>query len=351
MDRALPLQHSYCTFCGAPLVDRACSASCPESQSSVNRLAFSHTPTDVPTGSDQTTGHQGSGAMTPARPSVDPPSPGPATLEQSTRVGNVARWAYTGVALAVLAVAVVAGLGFMNLSRRLGDLQSEINTLSTGQESARNQLKELSNAQNQLSDRLSATRNELARHPAATKIAKQAQPSVLTIFAGDYLGSGFVVSSAGGTSQLLTNYHVVEPVYASGGRSVTVRRGDTSYDGDIIDVSQADDLAVITVHEQLPALHLESKHAAIGSPVLVLGSPNGLAGTVTSGIVSSYRDLDNANFLQFSAPISPGNSGGPVLDETGGVLGVTVMKDIRDQTEGIGYAIPTDRVCVSLSVC
>jgi S1-C subfamily serine protease len=182
-------------------------------------------------------------------------------------------------------------------------------------------------------------------------VAKQAQPAVFTVLAGDWLGSGFVVASGASDSKLLTNYHVVEEVYAAGGRQVKLRRGDTTYDGTIIDVSQANDLAVIAVNQVLPALELAPQRAAIGDPLLVLGSPNGLAGTLTSGIVSSYRTLEHTSYLQLSAPISPGNSGGPVLNETGQVLGVTVMKDVRDGSEGIGYAIPTDRVCESLDVC
>lgn len=262
------------------------------------------------------------------------------------------RAVFTNVALVcALAVTVTAGLAYRHLNQRIGTLDATIAQTSRAQTNAREELRGLKTTQNQLADQFATTQNKLNEHPAASKIAKQAQPSVFTVLAGDWLGSGFVVISGAGTSKLLTNYHVVEEVYAAGGRQVKVRRGETTYDGNIVDVSQADDLAVIEVDQVLPALELATKRAAIGDPLLVLGSPNGLAGTLTSGIVSAYRTLERVGYLQFSAPISPGSSGGPVLNETGQVLGVTVMKDVGDGSEGIGYAIPTDRVCESLDVC
>jgi S1-C subfamily serine protease len=254
-------------------------------------------------------------------------------------------------ALCALAIVVTAYLAYGRLNNRLDALQVTAAGNKRVQADERRELRDLKVGQNQLADQVATTQNKLNEHPAASKVAKQAQPSVFTVLAGDWLGSGFVVSSGAGSSKLLTNYHVVEEVYANGGRQVKLRRGDTTYDGNIVDVSQADDLAVIEVNQVLPALELAPSRAAIGDPLLVLGSPNGLAGTLTSGIVSSYRTLEHVSYLQLSAPISPGNSGGPVLNETGQVLGVTVMKDVRDGSEGIGYAIPTDRVCESLDVC
>jgi putative serine protease PepD len=262
---------------------------------------------------------------------------------------------------AVLVVLLAAGAvtGYQYLNSRIGNLERQLIASGAAQEEALDeardatdrQLHELRHQVDQQGDEVAATKNKLAAQPAAAKVAKQAAPSVFTVYAGNSLGSAFVVRSSGGHADLLTNYHVVSDEYAAGNRSVEVRRDSTSHAGQIIDVSEANDLAVIRVDAFLPTLELLTRRADVGDPVLVLGSPNGLAGTVTSGIVSSYRDIEATDYLQFSAPISPGNSGGPVLDGRGKVLGVAVMKDVRDDTEGISYAIPTHRICEALDVC
>lgn len=185
--------------------------------------------------------------------------------------------------------------------------------------------------------------------PAA--VAKQVEPSVFTIEAGDSLGSGFVMRSGTGTSSLVTNFHVVGDVWANGRRQVKVHQDDRTFDGTIVKADAADDLAVIDVAASFPALARATGDPAVGDAVLVVGSPLGLGGTVSSGIVSALRDEDGQSYVQFSAPISPGNSGGPVVDHTGRVIGVSVMKAVADGAEGLSFAIPVATVCTGLGVC
>jgi putative serine protease PepD len=260
------------------------------------------------------------------------------------------------VAGSLVAVFLVGGAAATVSSHRLLDsrvagLEAAADESAQAQAAASKRITDLRHRLDDQKGELGEARSQLDAHPAAAEVAKVAQKSVFTIYSGDSLGSSFVVTSGGGHADLVTNYHVVSTEYLAENRSVDVRRGNTTYSGQIVDVSEADDLAVIRVNQELPALDMVTKSARVGDPVLVLGSPNGLAGTVTSGIVSAYRELEATEYLQFSAPISPGNSGGPVLDETGQVLGVAVMKDVRIATDGISYAVPTRRVCDALDVC
>lgn len=188
---------------------------------------------------------------------------------------------------------------------------------------------------------MSALQTQVSAQPDNAATAKTASRSVFTVVTGQDSGSGFVVSDDQGHADLVTNFHVVADTYDNGGRTVRVVRGDLTYTGHIARVSQLHDLALITIPASEPTLPISRQRPAIGAPLLVLGSPLGLGGTVTSGIVSAYRTQDGLSYMQFSAPISPGNSGGPVLDEHGAVVGVAVAKMVGDGAEGLGFAIPT----------
>jgi putative serine protease PepD len=191
----------------------------------------------------------------------------------------------------------------------------------------------------------------LADAPDESAVARAAGRSVVTVVTSAGSGSGFAVGGRAGHTQLVTNYHVVAADYVAGRRTVTVNRGPSRWTGRVVEVSPGNDLAVIELRHHLPRLAVAGSRPAVGAAVLVLGSPLGLGGTVTSGIVSAYRDDFDLDFLQFSAPISPGNSGGPVLDERGRVVGVAVAKMVTTGAEGIGFAIPASRLCIALSVC
>jgi putative serine protease PepD len=149
----------------------------------------------------------------------------------------------------------------------------------------------------------------------------------------------------------VTNYHVVAEAWTDGDSRVAVRLGDRMLPGTIDRVDANDDLAVVHVAEQLPALTVVADRPPVGSTVMAIGSPLGLDGTVTVGIVSAFRSLDGSEYLQFSAPVSPGNSGGPVIDEHGRVVGVTVAKVVYAGAEGLSLAIPVGVACSNLETC
>ena len=202
-------------------------------------------------------------------------------------------------------------------------------------------------ATNGLAERLGALETKVGDQPDLPKVAGAVQPSVFTIRSPKGVGSGFVLRSGGGRSTLVTNYHVVEDAWLAPNRVVSVTNGGGRLTGTITRVIEDQDLALVEVAAEVPALSRATTPPKVGDPVLAIGSPLGLGGSASSGIVSAVR----TGALQFSAPVSPGNSGGPVVDRRGQVLGVATSKLVIDGAEGLSFAIPIDSVCLALQVC
>lgn len=181
--------------------------------------------------------------------------------------------------------------------------------------------------------------------------AAAVERSVLTIEAGDSLGSAWVARSDAAGSDLITNYHVVADAWNSGVATVEVRQGDRAIAGSVVRIDTNDDLAVVHVSQRLPALMSASSRPAIGTTVMAVGSPLGLSGTISVGLVSGYRSLEGSDYLQFSAPISPGNSGGPVVDREGHVVAVASAKFVGGGAEALSLGIPVQVVCQNLVAC
>lgn len=175
-------------------------------------------------------------------------------------------------------------------------------------------------------------------------VAMRSLPSVFTLQAGSSTGSGFVVRSAAGSSLLLTNAHVVRGAER---RAVEVRKGDALYPGRVIASDPQLDIAVVEVRAALRALPIHLGPVLPGDPVVVIGSPLGLEGSVTTGVVSRVEP----DVLQISAPVNPGNSGGPVLNAEGRVVGVASAKLVGVAIEGIGIAVRMGAVCERFRVC
>lgn len=179
----------------------------------------------------------------------------------------------------------------------------------------------------------------LAATPA--EVAKLAFPSTVLIVIEDAqgqplsLGSGFILK----TGVVVTNVHVIE-----GGARGYVKQTDSKTKHDIIGILRADsrhDLAVLSVPSlSAPPLKLAaSGPLAVGDTVFAVGNPQGLEGTFSQGIVSSLRQIGSENILQITAPISPGSSGGPVLNDRGEVVGVAVATFKEGQN--LNFAIPS----------
>ncbi|MEM9058485.1 MAG: trypsin-like peptidase domain-containing protein, partial [Pseudomonadota bacterium] len=157
-------------------------------------------------------------------------------------------------------------------------------------------------------------------------------------------GSGFIVDDDG---YIVTNHHVIE-----GAERVTVRLNDArEFSAEVIGTDDKTDLALLKIDaDDLVATELgDSDASRVGDWVVAIGNPFGLGGTATVGIVSARgRDLRSGpydDYLQIDAPINRGNSGGPVFNTEGEVVGVnTAIFSPNGGSVGIGFAIPVNLV-------
>jgi S1-C subfamily serine protease len=155
-------------------------------------------------------------------------------------------------------------------------------------------------------------------------------------------GSGFVIDKEG---HILTNYHVIADA-----RQVEVTlHNRKKYKATIVGVDKSHDLAIVQIKasDLQPMTLGDSTNLQVGQKVYAIGNPFGLAGTLTQGIVSSIRQVQEPDGLvideaiQTDAAINPGNSGGPLLNWHGEVIGInTIIASSVGQSAGIGFAIP-----------
>jgi putative serine protease PepD len=192
-------------------------------------------------------------------------------------------------------------------------------------------------------------------------IAQRVLPSVVSIntrsINGGGSGSGFVIDSAG---YILTNNHVISDAVLSNGKIQVSLNDGSTFTGKVIGRDASFDLAVLKIDAiGLKALQFgDSDTIAVGDAVIAIGSPLGLSGTVTTGIISakdravttgdSSTESSFINALQTDAAINPGNSGGPLVDATGAVIGVnsaiaSLGTSLQAGSIGLGFAIPINQ--------
>ena len=178
----------------------------------------------------------------------------------------------------------------------------------------------------------------------AADVARNVLPSVVLLSTADRngqplsIGSGFFVRK----NQIITNLHVV----AAAQRATAKLKGtdrEFAVDGSVA-TDDAHDLAVIQVTGiEGPSLLISSdSNIQIGDQIYVAGNPEGLEGTFSQGIISAIRELPAGRILQITAPISPGSSGGPVLNQQGQVIGVA-FATLRDG-QNLNFALPSSHV-------
>src|SRR6202789_574107 len=156
------------------------------------------------------------------------------------------------------------------------------------------------------------------------------------------LGSGFIIDPAG---YIVTNNHVIQDA----DEITVILQDDTNLTATVVGKDKKTDLALlkVTTKKTLPSVGVgDSDKARVGDWIIAIGDPYGLGGTVTAGIISARaRDINSGpydEYLQTDAPINRGNSGGPMFDMDGNVVGVnTAIFSPSGGSIGIGFAIPS----------
>jgi S1-C subfamily serine protease len=174
----------------------------------------------------------------------------------------------------------------------------------------------------------------VALNPA--QIAALATPSIVSIRGQRSMGTGFIVRKNG---WIATNFHVVRGQTAL---VVTIpERGELPV-REVIAVDAEHDIAIVRVDaNDLPVLRLgNSRRVRAGDPVVAIGHPLGLEDTISNGLVSAVRKIDDSlTIFQISAPIAPGSSGGPLIDDQGRVIGISTATVARGQNINFGMPV------------
>jgi 2-alkenal reductase len=267
------------------------------------------------------------------------------------------------VLLAIIALslflAVILGYsaGYMSASRRISDLESQIQEFKN----------EISKLKSSITSLNAITQNvtlfTLEKNVSLTDLYERVKNSVVVVrglilryifgrpyTAGQVQGSGFVYNFTG-QMVIITNYHVV-----SGAVNITVTFANgNGYAAYVLGSDPYADLAVLSAEapedEYHPLEIVSSSNLKVGDLVIAIGSPFGLTGSMSVGVVSALgRTITEettggypiANVIQTTAPLNPGNSGGPLLNHNGQVVGITTA--IVSGSQGISFAIPSNTI-------
>lgn len=259
-------------------------------------------------------------------------------MEEVDRTSFSNRWVYALVAILILLIinlSVFAG-AFLNLHDQLYTMDKNLSEQSNKIQDLQNQL--------EIFDVI----NQTGVTPWPT-IYNQLKDSVVLIQTDLGLGSGFIYDLDG---HIITNYHVIKDAENI---QVTFLDGNIT-SANIVGTDIYSDLAVLKIDSKVTTLHPvvlgSSSELTVGEPVAAMGNPYGLSDTLTVGIISSLgRTLDATggyaviDIIQIDAAVNPGNSGGPLVNLKGQVVGVnTAMQSETGAFTGIGFAVPSDTV-------
>ena len=181
-----------------------------------------------------------------------------------------------------------------------------------------------------------------AKRYTVPELVKAMAPAVVFIGNADAkgdvksIGSGFVTDPSG---VVVTNFHVIR-----GARSLLVKMKDGEiYDRvEVIDYDERRDIAVLKIRafKTLPSLALADRDIETGEEAVAIGNPQGLEHTVSTGVVSAFRQAEGYRLMQISVPISPGSSGGPLFSMDGKVIGITSAGVVAEGAQNLNFAVP-----------
>lgn len=254
--------------------------------------------------------------------------------DETVRAGWV-RSPFVSLAVAVLAIAVALAAFVRQQSAIDAAKVAEVHAKRVERE-----LKFVHQDRDKLAGRIRSTERQLRVAP----LAARARRSVFTVTAGSRIGTAFAAWRAEDGTYFITAAHVV----AGWGDEVALTRKDGDWSGEIVRRDTKNDLALIRAEgrpDGAPPLWQKPARARprTGEQLLLVGSPYGLGGTVTTGIVSRVT----RRMIQTDAAANPGNSGGPAIDRSGHVVGVL----LAGGGENINFAIRIERACKVLRRC
>jgi S1-C subfamily serine protease len=250
------------------------------------------------------------------------------------------------VPMVVAGLAVLAALGVSLFAvASVREQSMRVDLLKTDVRELEGRLEEFRLSDQELAGRLKTSEGKLReKDQGIAPLAARVLKSVFTVKTDDGLGAGFAGWTANDQLYVVTAAHVVSEV----GQQVLLERNTGSWRAEVVGRDQARDLAVLRVDgKPVGAKPLWQKPVAnkprVGDALLLVGSPYGLGGTVTSGVVSRVRPKE----IQTDAAANPGNSGGPAVDRKGRIVGVLVAGG----GENLNFAVPIARLCGSLRRC
>jgi serine protease Do len=284
---------------------------------------------------------------------------------------SINKWIVIPIIVILIVFTVINGVLFLNQSSQIEDIQVEVASLETQLKDANNRVNSLESLMPEIADlaeNISALAEDVSAmelstqnpptqtqiEPVIAEVVASVKPSVVAIdieysyyfwghvYTEEGSGSGWIIDESG---IIVTNYHVIEGADTI---SVTLDDGRTfEVDPDTVAYDPADDLAILKIDaSNLPAAKFgDSSTLRVGDWVVAIGNSLGLGISAKEGIVSRLDvslAIDNQvveELVETSAAVNPGNSGGPLVNMNGEVIGITSIKIASVGVEGLGYAI------------
>ena len=251
-------------------------------------------------------------------------------------------------------------VSFLVLSSRIIKLQTEIedtktqmqnktqnllNLILSSEEQNQKSFNEISLSINEISNSLVQQQSKFEKEISYLKssqgdfsgVVSEAIKGVVTVRTDKGIGSGFIIHPEG---YIVTNYHVI----ANANRLAIINSEKEMMPAEVIGFNWVSDVAVIKIEGKHPYLELaDSDNLKPGSKVIAIGNPLGLSFTVTEGIVSAVKRVglnSKAEYIQTDVSLNPGNSGGPLIDVNGKVVGINNFK--IGEAENLGFALESN---------